>query len=342
MRRTLLAYGGMTILLLAGAGAVISTLVERQFAGRRLAADPLPEVTLVGTRAESPEVHSWARALTRSGFPLSLTTAETVRSGSGVIVLCDLRELPPTSARVIDAHLASGGGVVISGAWPEGVGPSPDVVPLDGAGSLVVGDDPSPPAARALPGHATRYPADARALSLAAGHGTHPAVWWEARSEPALAYARHGGGRIVWIGFDPSTVASTRGSDFDLIVRSAFRWAAGQPVSTAAAGAGAAELSAGARRLAREQRLAFSVDRLDRGRRFSVQLSNRGSSRIENPTVLFWFPPGVERVAPAGTAFSRRGVRLEHREEGMATISLRSLGRGDERLIILEEVQPPK
>jgi hypothetical protein len=121
------------------------------------------------------------------------------------------------------------------------------------------------------------------------------------------------------------------------MLRTAFRWVAGQPVSDGAVGDAdqAKTLTAGARRQAREERFAFSVDPLGKKQNaFSIRMMNRGGRPIENPTVKIWLPPGVTEVALAGDFIMKRRASLTGvPEEGACLISLPSLTRNEERVM---------
>jgi len=158
---------------------------------------------------------------------------------------------------------------------------------------------------------------------------------WNGNSRAAVMHMEQGGTRYLWIGFDPDAVhADDR--QLTLMLRTAFRWVAGQPVSDGAVGDAdqAKTLTAGARRQAREERFAFSVDPIGNKRAFSIRMMNRGGRPIENPTVKIWLPPGVTQVALAGDFIMKRRASLTAvPDEGARLISLPSLTRNEERVM---------
>ena len=158
---------------------------------------------------------------------------------------------------------------------------------------------------------------------------------WNGNSRAAVMHMEQGGTRYLWIGFDPDAVhADDR--QLTLMLRTAFRWVAGQPVSDGAVGDAdqAKTLTAGARRQAREERFAFSVDPIGNKRAFSIRMMNRGGRPIENPTVKIWLPPGVTQVALAGDFIMKRRASLTAvPDEGACLISLPSLTRNEERVM---------
>lgn len=146
------------------------------------------------------------------------------------------------------------------------------------------------------------------------------------------------------MGFDPDAV-NAQDRQLALMLRTAFRWVAGQPVSDGAVGdAGQARiLTPEARRLAREEGFAFSVDPLGRRGGFSMRMVNRGGRAISNPTVKIWLPPGVTQVALAGDLIMKRRASLTGvPEEGACLISLPSLARNEDRLMKIKIAESRK
>ncbi len=72
-----------------------------------------------------------------------------------------------------------------------------------------------------------------------------------------------------------------------LLLRTAFRWVAGQPVSDGAVGPPqvAKTFMLDARKAAHARGFAFSVDPLPNPKLFTVRMTNRGNAPLENPTV---------------------------------------------------------
>jgi len=88
--------------------------------------------------------------------------------------------------------------------------------------------------------------------------------------------------------------------------------AAGQPVSDGAVGAPrtAKTLTAAARKEARDNGFAFSVDRAKDLSLLTVRMIDRGGRPLANPTLKIWMPPRVTKVALAGDMIMRRNATL--------------------------------
>jgi len=118
--------------------------------------------------------------------------------------------------------------------------------------------------------------------------------------------------------------------------------AAGQPVSDGAVGAPrtAKTLTAAARKEARDNGFAFSVDRAKDLSLLTVRMINRGGRPLANPTLKIWMPPRVTKVALAGDMIMRRNATLTSvPEEGACLMSLPLLTRNEERVLKLEIVE---
>src|SRR5437588_13044270 len=101
---------------------------------------------------------------------------------------------------------------------------------------------------------------------------------WNGNSRAVVMHMEQGGTRYLWIGFDPDAVRADD-RQLTLMLRTAFRWVAGQPVADGAVGEAdqATTLTAGARRQAREERFGVSVEPPGKKQRtFSIRMLNRG------------------------------------------------------------------
>jgi hypothetical protein len=164
---------------------------------------------------------------------------------------------------------------------------------------------------------------------------------WKSNARAVIMHMETDGARTVWMGLDPDALMLRQDNQLMLLLRNAFRWAAGQPVSDGAVGPSqiATALTPDARREAREEQFAFSVDHLSNPRLFSVRMTNRGTRPLENPTVKVWLPPGVTRVALGGDFIMRRDVILNGApEEGACVVTLPSLLRNEDRVMQLKIV----
>ena len=323
----------LILVVLLGAFAIWSFL-ERQ----SLVLDPtaIPKVTVVTANAASPLAASWVRLLNDAELQSTLVAADKVESLQGVIVLCDIWQLPPALAANIDRFLAGGGSIVVLGAPPTtplgGLSLTADSGVSDNAVKLA--ETASPLLARLTPGaqislrptkvawlrETPRMAVDAR---------------WRTNSRAAVMHVESATSRYVWMGIDPDALPPGGNNELTLLVRTAFRWAGGEAISDGAVGP-AAETKAftpQSRLHARQQHFAFSVDRLRNHNQFSVRMLNRGGEPLENPTVKVWLPPGVRQVAPAGDLMMRHNVTLTGiPEEGACLIALPSLARNQEKV----------
>jgi hypothetical protein len=252
-----------------------------------------------------------------------------------VIVICDLWAIPPKLQTELQRFIARGGSVAILGAPPST--PIGNVRLAADSGmsdsGIKLSESVSPILARLNPGYAIGARKTAVTF-LKESPQMDIDARWDGNSRAAVMHMEEGGSRYLWIGFDPDAV-NGQDRQLTLMLRTAFRWVAGQPISDGAVGDAAQvrTLTPDARRLAREQRFAFSVDRVGK-RDFSIQMTNRGGRAIENPTVKIWLPPGVTQVALAGDFIMKRRASLTSvPEEGACLISLPSLTRNEERVM---------
>ena len=168
---------------------------------------------------------------------------------------------------------------------------------------------------------------------------------WRENARAAMMHIEVDGARCLWFGIDPNALFNPDDRQLLLLLRTAFRWAAGQPVSDGAIGAPqlAKTLTPDARRDARVNRFAFTVDRLPNRNQFGIRMTNRGGRPLMNPTVKIWLPPGVTQVGLGGDFIMRRNATLTGvPEEGACLVSLPSLTRNEDRVMKLRivEVRP--
>ena len=167
---------------------------------------------------------------------------------------------------------------------------------------------------------------------------------WRANARAVIMHMEIHGHRFLWLGFDPGALPAQPHADqqLTLLMRTAFRWAAGQPISDGASGGtpDVESFAPEARRAARAAGFAYGVDRLGNRAAFAVRMANRGGGPIENPTVKIWLPPGVTEVALAGDMIMRRGATLTGiPEEGACLVRLSSLTRNEDRVLKLKIVE---
>jgi hypothetical protein len=323
----------LALVIIVGALAIWS-FIERE--SLVIEPEPLPKVTLVTADPRSRLTAAWVRLLTASEMQPTLVPADQLEVLQGVIVVCDIWELPPKVQEALRRFIEHGGSVAILGAPPNT--PIGNVHLVADSGMCDTGfklsESVSPVLARLNPGYTV---ASARAPVSFLKESPRMTIdaRWNGNSRAVVMHMEQAGTRYLWIGFDPDAV---RGDDrqLTLMLRTAFRWVAGQPVSDGAVGEAdqARTLTAGARRQAREERFAFSVDPIGNKRQFSIRMTNRGGRPIQNPTVKIWLPPGVTQVALAGDFIMKRRASLQPvPEEGACLISLPSLTRNEERVM---------
>jgi hypothetical protein len=323
----------LALVIIVGALAIWS-FIERE--SLVIEPEPLPKVTLVTADPGSRLTAAWVRLLTASEMQPTLVPADQLEVLQGVIVICDIWELPPKVQEALGRFIEHGGSVAVLGAPPKT--PIGNVHLVADSGMCDTGfklsESVSPVLARLNPGYTV---ASARAPVSFLKESPRMTIdaRWNGNSRAVVMHMEQERTRYIWIGFDPDAV---RGDDrqLTLMLRTAFRWVAGQPVSDGAVGEAdqARTLTAGARRQAREERFAFSVDPIGNKRQFSIQMTNRGGRPIQNPTVKIWLPPGVTQVALAGDFIMKRRASLQAvPEEGACLISLPSLTRNEERVM---------
>ena len=323
----------VAVVFIVGALAIWS-FIERQ--SLVFEPEPLPKVTLVTADPRSRLTAAWVRLLTASELQPTLVSVDQLEVLQGTVVICDLWAIPPKLDEALTRFTARGGSVAILGAPPSTAIGSVHLVADAGESDrgIRLSESVSPILARLNPGYdiAARK---ATVTFLKESPRMTIDARWDGNSRAAVMHMEQEGRRYLWIGFDPDAV-NAQDPQLALLLRTAFRWVAGQPVSDGAVGdaAQARILTPEARRLAREQGFAFSVDPLGRRGGFSIRMVNRGGRTIRNPTVKIWLPPGVTQVALGGDFIMKRRASLTSvPEEGACLISLPSLGRNEERLM---------
>ena len=294
----------------------------------------LPKVTLITSDASSPLTAAWVRLLTDAEMQPALTTLDKVEMLQGVVVLCNVPALPPALANDISRFVKHGGALAIIGPPPSApIGTltfSADSGMSDP--SMKFSEALSPVLARLDPGHAVWVKPSPVAFLKETPRMVVDARW-ATNSRAVIMHMEKDGARYLWFGLDPNALTG-EDRQLMLLLKTAFRWVAGQPVSDGAVGN---TFSPASRQDAHAKGFVFSVDRLRNPKQFSVRMSDRGNSAIQNPTVKIWLPPGVTQVALAGDPLLRRNVTLTAvPEEGACLISRPRLVRGEDRLMKIE------
>jgi hypothetical protein len=338
-----LAFYGVVVAVVALIGLLaIWSFIERQ--SLVITPDPLPKVTIVTSDARSRLAAGWARLLTKAELSPTLVPLDKFDPIEGVVVFCDVPTISPQLADLLDKFVHKGGAIVFVGTPMETpIGKmrlNADTGLSDNA--LRLSEAVSPLLARLNPGYEVAVRPTQVPLLRESPRMTIDARWRQS-SRAVVMHIEEDGARYVWMGLDPDSLLHDDDRQLMLLLRTAFRWVSGQPVSDGAVGASSQDartLTPDARREARAERFAFSVDRMSNPRMFSVRMTNRGKIPLENPTVKIWLPPRVTQVALAGDFIMKRGAMLTGvPEEGACLVSLPSLTRNEDRVMKIRIVE---
>ena len=333
----LLFYGFVSLLVLLVAGVATRSFFERQSVARSVAAESLPPITIITRDTPSPRAAAWVDLLSRADFAPTLITAENFRPTNSVIAICDLDVIPPLLAKALDQHLRSGHGIALLGAAPRGLPADITTTSTTSSGVIRFSDATSPILARVNPGHELGAKAGVVA-AIEESPSMSVDARWSGDARPAIAHFQMTGGRLLFFGLDPAALYFAEDRQLALLLRTAFRWVAGQPVSEGAIGelAQAKAMAPAARMAARQQRMTFSVDRLEKAGQMSLRVVNRGSKPLSNPTVKIWLPARARSIALGGDWVARRGVTLTPiPEDQSVVIALAKLDPGEQKLLKL-------
>jgi hypothetical protein len=331
------------VVVFVGATAILAFIDKQSLV---IAPEALPKVTVVTGDSNSRLAAAWVRLLTRAELPATLVPLETFDPIEGVVVFCDVPTLPPRLVDALVEFTRRGGAMAFAGAPPTTPIGHVHLTVESGKSDAAIRltESVSPILARLNPGSEIATQRAVVALLKESPRMNIDARWRE-NSRAAVMHMEDDGARCLWFGIDPDTLLNGDDKQLLLLLRTAFRWAAGQPVSDGAVGAPqlAKTLTPDARREARANRFAFSVDRLGNPKQFGIRMTNRGGVPLLNPTVKIWLPPGVTQVALAGDFIMRRNATLTGvPEEGACLVSLPSLTRNEDRVMKLKivEVRP--
>src|SRR5438067_3342999 len=274
-------YVPILALVIVIGGLAIWSFIERE--SLVIEPEPLPKVTLVTADPRSRLTAAWVRLLTASEMEPTLVPADQLETLQGVIVICDLWAIPPKVQEALRQFIERGGSVAVLGAPPSAPIGSVHLVADTGMSDsgFKLSESVSPVLARLNPGYTVGSARTPVAFLKESPRMTIDARW-NGNSRAVVMHMEQGGTRYLWIGFDPDAVRADD-RQLTLMLRTAFRWVAGQPVSDGAVGDAdqAKTLTANARRQAREERFAFSVDPIGNKRAFSIRMMNRGGRPIE-------------------------------------------------------------
>lgn len=292
---------------------------------------PLPRVTVVTANPSSPLAAAWVTTLSHAALQTTLVPLEKFDDASGVVVLCDVPYLWRPAADALTRFVRRGGSIVIAGMPPAGTVGELQFTAERGIAdpALKLSESPSPLLARLNPGEeiAAR---PAPVVFLRETPRMSVDARWSRNARAAIMHVEQNGARYVWFGFDPNVLAAN--NVLSPLLRTAFRWVAGQPISEGAVGS--ADMTPDARRSARTEHFIFSVDPAGNDA-FAVRMSNGGDTPLHDPTVRIWLPPQVTRVAVGGDLMMRAGVTLTAADEGSCLVTFPLLGPHGERTLKL-------
>lgn len=297
------------MLVVAAGGLAIWSFVERQTLD--VEPEPLPKVTVVANDPHAPLAAAWVNLLTRAGVQATLVSVDACSAAGGVVLFCDVPAVPPACSR--------GDALAFAGV-PGALGLHAERGTSDTAFRWV--EASSPLLARLTRGYQVQTRRAPVALLQESPRMVIDARWRD-NARAAVMHMEDARKRVLWFGFDPEALVAAEDRQLILMLRTALRWADGQPVSDGGAGAA-------------EHGLAFSADRLSRRGELRVRMVDRGPKPILEPEVKIWLPPGATQVGFAGDFLMRRGATLRLLpEEGACVVSLQRLAPGEERTLKL-------
>lgn len=330
----------MAAVILIGALAIWSFINKQSLV---IVPETLPKVTVVTQNANSPLAAGWVSLLTKAELSATLVPLEKFDPIEGVIVFCEVPVIRPELASLLDKFIKRGGAVAFVGTPPAT--PIGDLILSSETGlsdgQMKLSEAVSPLLARLNPGYEVQSRRVPVALLKESPRMVVDARWKES-ARAVVMHMENKGARTIWLGLDPAGLAAEKDPQLLLLLRTAFRWVSGQPVSDGAIGPPqlANTLAPVARRRAREYKFAFSVDRLSNPNQFSIRMTNRGTLPLDNPTVKIWLPPGVRQVTLAGDYIMKRNASLTGvPEEGACLVTLSTLVRGEDRILKLKIVK---
>lgn len=336
----IVTYGAIMMVVVLIGGVAIWSFIEKQ--SLVIVPAPLPKVTVVTADPTSKLAASWVTLLSKAELPATLVPVEKFNPIEGIVLFCDVPSISPKVGEALQVFVRKGGAIVFVGMPPAGA-----IGKLELSAEMGLSDDSvkfsetvSPLMARLEPGFSVPFHRSQVALLKETPRMVVDARW-RTSARAVVMHMEEDGARTLWLGFDPATrLYDDR--NLLLLLKTAFRWVAGQPISDGAAGAPqlAKTLTPEARREARQERFAFSVDPLPGRGTFSVRMTNRGGRVISNPTVKIWLPPRVTEVALAGDIIMRRNASLTGvPEDGACLVSLASLARNEDRVLKIKVVR---
>ena len=338
--RHLIVYGiVLAIVIVVGVVAIWSFFEQQSVVTRP---EPLPRVTVVTENSTSALGAAWVRLFNAAELQATLVPLETFDPIEGVVVFCDVEVIPPRLASLLEQFVRRGGAIAYVGVPPS--------TPIgrfrlfhemgEVPGGVRLSEHVSPVLARLVPGYVIPTHGGRVPLLKETPRMVVDARWRESE-RAAVMHVEVDDARYLWFGFDPRLLPAEGDATLHLLLRTALRWIAGQPISDGAIGdaQAARTLTPAARKEARAEGFAFGVDRTNKDDVLSVRMVNRSGLPLANPTVKLWVPPGVTKVAFSGSFIMYRDASLTGiPEDGTVLVSLARLRRNEERVMKLEVV----
>jgi len=305
--------------------------------------DPLPKVTLITSDSRSPLTAAWVRFLTNAEMQPTLVPVEKVDALSGVAVLCDVQDVPPRLADQLTAFIRHGGAIVVIGQPPPAALGSLSLSADEGHSdnAFQFSERVSPVLARLTPGHAVTIRPSPVAFLKESPRMVVDARW-KSNARATIMHMEQSGTRYLWFGFDPGMLAQDD-RQLTILIHTAFRWVAGQPISDGAVGDAqlTRTMASETRAAAQAARFLFGVEEVRNPRLLRVRMTNRGAGSLENPTVEVWLPPGVSSADLGGDYLMKRNVTVTRvPDEPAYLVSVPSLASHEDRVIKLKLTRP--
>lgn len=339
--RALIFYGIASAIVAVIAFLSLHFFFERQMLRGELVPEPLPDVVIVTGNIDDPGTAAWVTMLAGADFSPRLVSVEAARGVDGVLALCNIDSVSPKLRALVEQQIAKQGSLALLGSVPQELRALTGISTESGqsSGALVISESVSPILARVQPGREIGA-GSSEVHYLQESEKSEVDARWKSNARAAIAHLEDEKKRVIWFGFDPAALHVRGDRHLGLMLRTAFRWVDGQPVSDGASGSSptvARSFAPSARVESRGLRLTFSVDRMPDEGIYSVRVMNRGKLRISNPTVKFWLPPDARRVELIGSWISRRRVELVPVEgENAVLIVLPALAPNEDRVMRLQ------
>jgi hypothetical protein len=339
----LVIYGAIVAVVIVIGVVAIWSFIQRQSL-LAIQSEPLPKVTVVTADPNSKLAAAWVKLLTRAELAATLVPLETFDPIEGVVIFCDIPEIPPRLAVLLQEFVRRGGALAFVGTPPRT--PIGDFRLIADAGmsgdAIRMSENASPVLARLDPNDTIPMESAPVAFLKESPRMVVDARWAE-NSRAAVVHVENKGARYLWFGLDPDARVREKDQQLVVMLKTAFRWVVGQPVSDGAVGDAQVAQSLGttARRDAQNNRFKWSAERSPTDDdMIMVEMDNQSGARLQNPTVKIWLPPGITKVALGGDWIARRNVTLTGLpEEGACVLTLPRLGRNEVRrlkLVIVE------